>query len=118
MAGGIEDLLKFLYDMVQDAFTLPFGADRCILDRDKVLSILDEINATLPNDLKQARSIVEARNEVLAAAKREAEAIRRQAEDRARQLVSEQEVLTIARQKANDLLSSAETKAQIGRAHV
>lgn len=112
MAGGVEELLGMLYEMVQDAFALPFGSDRCILDRDKVLGLLDEVNAILPTDLKQARSIVEARNDVINTAKREAEAIKRQAEERARQMVSQEEVLLTARQKANDLVKAAEAKAR------
>jgi DNA-directed RNA polymerase subunit K/omega len=77
-----------------------------------VLALIDEINNILPGDLKQARSIVEARNEVVNTAKREADAIKRQAADRARQLVSQEEVLVVARQKANDIVQAAENKAR------
>jgi len=112
MAGGIEELLTMLYDMVQDAWSVPLGADRCILERDKVLDLISEISNALPADLKQARTIVETRNEILGAAKREADAIKRQAEERGRQLVSEHEVLIAARQKANDFMTSAETKSR------
>ena len=72
MASGVEDLVKILTDMVQDAFTVPLGADKCVLNRDKVLDILEEISATLPSDLKQARTIVESRNEIMSQARREA----------------------------------------------
>ena len=41
----IEDIITTLYDMVQDARALPLGADKCILERDKVLDMLDEIIA-------------------------------------------------------------------------
>ncbi len=112
MSSGVEELLTMLYNKVQDSFSLPFGSDRCILDRDKVLSLIDEINNILPNDLKQARGIVENRNDIISAARREAEGIKRQAEERARQLVSEQEVLVVARQKANDIMQAAEAKAR------
>lgn len=112
MAGGTEELLNQLYTMVQDAFTLPLGGEKCVVERDKVLDLIDEINASLPNDLKQARSIVEARNEVLAKAKNEAELIRAQAEERARQMVSEDEILLTARHKANEILQTAEIKAR------
>ena len=112
MAGGTEELIRVLYDLVQDAFTIPFGSDKCVVDRDKALGLLDEITATLPDELKQARTIVESRNELIAAAKREADALRRQAEERARQLVSEEEVLIVARQKANDIVLKAEQKAK------
>ena len=36
----IEDIISALYDMVQDARSLPLGADKCILERDKVLDML------------------------------------------------------------------------------
>lgn len=112
MAGGVEELLGMLYEMIQDAWSLPLGADKCVLERDKVLDLLDEINAQLPNDLKQAKTIVESRNEVITNAKREAEAIRRQAEERARQMISKEEVMLTAKQKANELVINAESKAR------
>ena len=41
----VEDIISALYDMVQDARALPLNADKCILERDKVLDMLDEIIA-------------------------------------------------------------------------
>ena len=111
MAGGVEELLVMLYNMVQDAWSVPLGADKCILQREKVLDLIDEINAALPADLKQARTIVEARNEVIASARREADAIKLQAEEKARQLISEETVLLEAKKRGNDIISSAETKS-------
>ena len=111
-ANGVEELLTILYNLIQDAFSLPFGADRCILDRDKVLALIDEINNMLPGDLKQAKHIVETRNEIIGTAKREADAIKRSAEERARQMVSQEEVLLVARQKAADAMQTAEVKAR------
>jgi vacuolar-type H+-ATPase subunit H len=55
---------------------------------------------------------VEARNEVLNTAKREADAIKRQAAERARQLISQEDVLRTARQKAGDIVQAAENKAR------
>ena len=52
-----EDIIGALYDMVQDARSMPLSADKCILERDKVLDMLDEIIAQLPGELKQARTI-------------------------------------------------------------
>jgi hypothetical protein len=77
-----------------------------------VLGLLDEIKGTLPQEIKQARNIVTERNNVLASAQREAEIIKRNAEEMGRRLVSEQEVLTVATKKANDKLAEAETRAR------
>ena len=78
---NIEDIISALYDMVQDARALPLGADKCILERDKVLDMLDEIIAQLPVELKQARTIVDSRNELIGQARREAETLIRQAQE-------------------------------------
>ncbi len=112
MANGIEELVEMLHDMVSDAWAVPFGTEKCVLERDKALDLIDEIRENLPTELKEARTVVESRNEILASAKREAEAIKRTAEERARQLISEEEILTIARKKANDIVSAAENRSR------
>ena len=110
MASGIEEILTTLYEMVQDAWSLPLGADKCVLERDKVLDLLDEISNQLPGELKQAKTIVESRNEVITNAKREAENILKQAEQRARQMISHEEVYLQAqklRQVTNDYVDDS-----------
>ena len=78
MANRIEEIITSLYEMVQDAWSLPLGAEKCVLERDKVLDLLDEISNQLPGELKQAKTIVESRNEVITNAKHEAERILKQ----------------------------------------
>ena len=110
MASGIEEILTTLYEMVQDAWSLPLGADKCVLERDKVLDLLDEISNQLPGELKQAKTIVESRNDVITNAKREAENILKQAEQRARQMISHEEVYLQAQKEADDLMKNAQAK--------
>ena len=112
MASGIEEILTTLYEMVQDAWSLPLGADKCVLERDKVLDLLDEISNQLPGELKQAKTIVESRNEVITNAKREAENILKQAEQRARQMISHEEVYLQAQKEADDLMKNARPRSR------
>ena len=100
----IEDIISALYDMVQDARALPLGADKCILERDKVLDMLDEIIAQLPVELKQARTIVESRNELIGQARREAEGLIRQAQEKADQLVSEEAIYQEAKRQCQEMV--------------
>ena len=81
-----EDIIGALYDMVQDARSMPLAADKCILERDRVLDMLDEIIAQLPGELKQSRAIVESRNELVSQARREAESILSEAREKAKQI--------------------------------
>ena len=110
MANSIEEIITTLYEMVQDAWSLPLGAEKCVLERDKVLDLLDEISNQLPGELKQAKTIVESRNEVITNAKREAENILKQAEQRAQQLMSKEEVYILAENEANEMIKNAQLK--------
>ena len=101
---NIEDIISALYDMVQDARGLPLGADKCILERDKVLDMLDEIIAQLPAELKQARTIVESRNELIGQARREAESLIRQAQDQAAKLVEEEAIYVEAKRQCQEMV--------------
>ena len=110
MASGIEEILTTLYEMVQDAWSLPLGADKCVLERDKVLDLLDEISNQLPGELKQAKTIVESRNDVITNAKREAENILKQAEQRAKQMISREEIVRQAEQQSAEMIKAAQAK--------
>ena len=107
---GIEELIGTLYEMVQDAKSVPFSSDRCALERERVLDLLDEISNRLPGELKQAKTIVESRSERITSAKREAEGILKQAQAQARQLVSQEAVYAEAKSQANEMVRAAQDK--------
>lgn len=109
----IEDIISALYDMIQDARALPLGADKCILERDKVLDMLDEVIAQMPNELKQARTIVESRNELIGQARREAEGVIRQAQEKARQMVTQEAIYQEAKRKCQEMVQ--QTQEQIAQ---
>ena len=107
---GIEELIGTLYEMVQDAKSVPFSSDRCALERERVLDLLEEISNRLPGELKQAKTIVESRSELITSAKREAEGILKQAQAQARQLVSQEAVYAEAKSQANEMVRAAQDK--------
>ena len=72
--------------------------------------MLDEISNKLPSELKQAKTIVESRNELVTSAKREAEGILKSAQTQARQLVSNEAVYQEARTQANEMVRAAQEK--------
>ena len=106
----IEDIINALYDLVEGARALPLGADKCILERDKVLDMLDEIIAQLPTELKQSRTIVESRNELIGQARREAENIVCQAQQKANELVEQEAIYQEAKRQCADMVSAAQNR--------
>ncbi|MBQ3192345.1 MAG: hypothetical protein IJB59_02110 [Oscillospiraceae bacterium] len=105
-----EDIIGALYDLVQDARSMPLAADKCILERDKVLDMLDEIIAQLPGELKHARTIVESRNELISQARREADGILREAQEKAKQLVTKEAVYEEARKRSEELVGQTQNR--------
>lgn len=108
---NMEDIVTSLYDMVQDARSMPLAADKCVLERDKVLDMLDELITQIPSDLKESRAIVESRNEIVGQARREAESILKDAQAKARQLVTQEAIYQEARRQSQEMLNN--TQAQI-----
>ena len=51
MATGVEELLDMLFEMIDEAKSMPLSSDKCILERDKALDLLDEIRAQFPMEL-------------------------------------------------------------------
>jgi len=109
MSSRIPELLEMLYTMISEAWGLPLGAEKCVIERDKALDLLDEIRAAFPTEIAEAKRLLDARADFINNAKREAEAIRRTAEERARQLIDEQEIMKISRAKSHEMLSYAES---------
>ena len=107
---NIEDIIGALYDLVQDARAMPLAADKCILERDKVLDMLDEIIAQLPGELKQSRTIVESRNELISQARREAEGILRQAQEQAKQMVTKEAIYIEAKKRSEELVGQTQDR--------
>ena len=105
-----EDIIGALYDLVQDARAMPLAADKCIVERDRVLDMLDEIIAQLPVELKQARTIVESRNELISQARREAETVLRQAQEQAKQLVTQEAIYQEAKRRSEELVQQTQNR--------
>jgi len=112
MATGVEELVDMLFTMIDEAKNAPLSSEKCMIERDRALDLLDDIKAQFPVELAEARKIVNARNEYVAAAKREAEDIRKRAEIEAQQMIDTDQVMNMARQQANAVLKQAETRSR------
>ena len=106
----IEEIINSLYDLIQDAKNVPLSADKCMLERDKALDMLDEIIARLPSEMKQSRAIVESRNEIVGQARREAESIIRQAQEEAKKMVTQEAIYQEAKRQCQDMVLQTQVR--------
>ena len=112
MASGVEELLDILYEMIDEAKNVPLSSDKCMIERDRALDLLDDIRAQFPMELKEAKKLLANRTEYINSAKREAEVMKKQAEEEARQMVSEDQLLAQARQKSGEMIRVAEERSR------
>lgn len=105
-------LLDMLQSSVADAWSVPLSKDKCMLPRDKTLELIEEIKRQYPIEITEAKRLLSARDDFVANAKREAELIRKAAEEQAHRLVEEEEITRIARAHANEIVTSADAKAR------
>ena len=112
MENHALDIIDMLYNMIAEAWGVPLGNDKCIVERDKALNLLDDLKATLPMELSEARRLVNARDEFVANAKQEADNIRRGAEDKATQMIDAQSDYQEAKRRSDEIVQTAETKSR------
>ena len=110
--NNVEQLIRTLYELIEEAKSVPLTADKCVIDRDKALDILDEVRANFPNEIKMAREILEKRNSYIESGKREADVIKKQAEDYAKRCVNDNDIMSEAKRKADAIVNGAEKNSK------
>jgi hypothetical protein len=109
---NIEEILNAMDEMLDKAWSLPMTGGRSVVDVEKIRDLIDDIRLNLPTEIKQAKSIVADRGEILGAARREGEAIIRKAEERSKSLIAQEEVVKAAQARASDMINQAQMKSR------
>src|SRR6478735_7817001 len=102
-------LIDKLDDVVHNARPVPL-TDQVRVDREEIYDLLDQMRATIPEEIKQARWIVKERQEMLAEAKREAERAAEEIVEDARE--TERGIRLGAEDYADEILSTLEVNLQ------
>ncbi|MBO4916092.1 MAG: hypothetical protein J5449_12920 [Oscillospiraceae bacterium] len=107
----VMTLIDMLYEMVNDAKNVPLSGDKCIIERETALDLLDEIRAGLPAELKRAQDLISAKEDYVNSAKREVGRMMQQAESDAKNKVADSEVLIAARARGHEIIQRAEDRS-------
>ena len=102
-------LIDKLDDLVHNAKAVPL-TDQVRIDREEIYDILDQMRATIPEEIKQARWIVKERQEMLAEAKRECDRILGEAREQQARLISDEEVTKQAERAADEIVEDARAR--------
>lgn len=113
MANEINRLIEMLYEKVEDARSVPLSPGMCKVDRDEMLDLLEELKAQVPGEIKRAQDLLSAREKFIDDAKREAERVVREAEQEAREKISETGLASAAREQARKIVAQAEERSRM-----
>jgi hypothetical protein len=107
MASRIQQL----EELITEAKSMPLSTS-VLINREEALELIQEMRASLPEEVKQARWVVKDREQLLTKARKDAEGIIQQALDEQHRLASEEEVVKASAREAERLLDEARGEAR------
>ena len=111
----IFTLLENLEELVESGTKVPLST-KVLIDKDELSEILEEIRMKLPDELKQAKWVKEERSRILVEAKKEADGIVKEAENRIISMIDEHEITRKAyEQKAQIIETANEMSREISK---
>ena len=108
---NVNELLDTIEDALEESANVPLSGGKRIVNVEQIRDYLDEVRAALPGELRQAQQIVNDRAQIVDSANAQAQAIVKKAEERARILVSDAEIVKAAQQRASEILRSPDRGA-------
>lgn len=105
-----------LTSVIENARSLPMSGS-CMVPRDHLLDLLDDLRESLPAEVHKAGAIVEQRTQILEQAQAEAERMTGESRSDADHLLAQaertrEEMLGVARRQRDDLLARAQAEAE------
>lgn len=102
-------LVDKLEDLVAEGKKVPLTSS-VMVNEQRIYDIIDEIRASFPDEIKQARWIVKERQEMLDEAEKDANKLVEDAREKAEAMAAETEVVRLAEDQAHRLIDDARNK--------
>jgi len=103
--------LDKLEDFIANSKRVPLSSS-VMVNEAEFYDLLDDIRATLPNELKQARHVSKERDRIMADAQRKEEDLLVQAEKRADDMVQDTEIIKQAELERDHMIDEAQEEAR------
>ena len=106
------DRIDEIISMVEAARSVPMSRTNFMFDRGEMIALLEELRAELPSDLRRAVALLEERDKIIDAGKREADRIVGEGETEHARLVSVNEITVSAEHEGARIVAEARSEAQ------
>jgi cell division septum initiation protein DivIVA len=102
-------LIDRLEEMVAEGRRMPIGAG-VVVDRRRLLDLVDQMRAALPNEIREAGDVLQRRDEVLERAEEEAKIKLRRAQEQVDDILENESIVRAAQARADMLVREAEAR--------
>jgi cell division septum initiation protein DivIVA len=106
------DRIDEVISMIETARSVPMSRNNCMVDRAEMIGLLEQLRAELPVELRRAVALLEERDKIIDAGKREADRIISEGEAEHARLVSVNEITVSAEHEGARLIGEARAEAQ------
>ena len=115
--ADVTQLIDYLDELVLSGKKLKLYSGRVLVDVEDYLAIVDRLRLALPNEMRQARRVVQERQQILLDAQAEAEKILSVAKARVEYLIGDMGLTAEARFRGEDILrrSRDESKSVVAQ---
>lgn len=103
----VIEMLSELEEIIEKGFEIPI-VKKTFIDKEEVMSLINDISLQLPDELRVAKSIAEDSKRIINDAQKQADAKIKEAEHKIMGLVDEHEITKQATANANDIISKAQ----------
>ena len=107
----VVELLAELEELIEKGVEIPV-IKKTFLDKEKLLDIINDISLAIPDELREAKSIIEDRNRIINDAKKQADAKIKETEHKVIALIDEHEITRKANEKANEIIEKAQRESK------
>lgn len=107
----ILHLIDRLEELAGEARRLPVGGG-AVVSRQRLLDLVDRMRVAVPQEVYEAREVLEKRDEVLTAAQEEAARLLAEAQAEVESRLKETAVVKAAEERAREVVSQAQERAQ------
>lgn len=106
------DRIDEIIAMVEGARSAPMSRSNCVVDRAEMINLLEQLRGELPIELRRATALLEERDKIIDAGRRESDRIIAEAEAEHSRLVSINEIVVSAEHEASRLIGDARSETQ------
>ena len=108
----VEECLNELEEILEESWNLPLFKGKVFVDVDRIKENFENIRSSLPEEIRQAKAIVSDRSQIINDAKNEADTIIKVAQEKARNIVSQDELVKRAESTSENILQEAKAQAR------